>query len=109
MTGNNTIHNLNKIMIFVYNFRMDERDRLYFPIDIGHFNWNKFTPHYTLGIRKYIAKESLENMDRAKRKHFQLKIAHYVVLVVYYSLLATFYYYLLKLFGVTSYFQNLFN
>lgn len=98
-----------KPKIFHTIFSMDERDRKFFRVDVGGFSWQKFAPAYSLGIRKYIAKESMENMDRAKQRYFYLRIAHYVVLVFYYAFLATFFYYVMKFFGLDSYTKNAIN
>lgn len=88
---------------------MDERDRKFFPVDVGSFSWQKFAPAYSLGIRKYIAKETMENLDSAKRKYFYFQIAHYTTLVFYYAFLATFYYYVMKFCGLDSYAKNAIN
>lgn len=88
---------------------MDERDRTFFPVDVGSFSWTKFAPAYSLGIRKYIAKESMDNLDSARRRFFYLRIAHYIALVFYYAFLAIFYYYVMKFFGLHSYVKNAIN
>lgn len=87
---------------------MSQEDREYFPIDVDRFNWQKFAPKYAIGLRKYIAKEPMDNLDRAKRKLEKLRIAHYCVLVIYYSLLAIFYFYLFKLCGINAYAQRVY-
>lgn len=88
---------------------MDEKDRKFFCVDVGGFSWQKFAKSYSQGIRKYIAKEPMENMDRAKQRYFYLRIAHYVALVFYYAFLATFYYYVMKFVGLDSYTKNAIN
>lgn len=88
---------------------MDDRDRSFFRVDVGSFSWQKFAPAFSVGLRKYIAKEQIDNLESAKRKYFYLKIAHNVTLVFYYAFLALFYYYVLKVFGLDSYVWNTIN
>lgn len=96
-------------MLFIHFFSMDERDRKFFPVDVGHFSWQQFAPAYSYGIRKYIAKEPIENVGKARQKMFYFRIAHYVVLVFYYAFLAIFYYYVMKFVGLDSYAKNVIN
>lgn len=88
---------------------MNVRDRAYFPTGVEGFNFKENAEGYVLGLRKYMAKESLDNLDLAKKKNKQLKILHYFVLTFYYLLLIVFYYFLFRLIGVNSFVQNSYN
>lgn len=85
---------------------MSQHDQEFFPCDVNRYDFKEFSYKYLWGLRTYIAKEPIDNMDAAKRKLVRLKIAHYSVLVVYYFFVGLFYYYLFKLFGVNSFVQN---
>ncbi len=85
---------------------MSAYDQEFFPCDVNRYDFKEFSYKYLWGLRTYIAKEPIDNVDAAKRKLIKLKIAHYSVLVVYYFFVGMFYYYLLKLFGVSNFLRN---
>lgn len=86
---------------------MTPHDRNYFPVDVGRLDWDKFSPKYALGLRMYIAKEPMDNLEQARRKFVKLQAAHYAILVVYYVLMAGFYYLILRQMGVVGFCRNL--
>ncbi|KAL1379276.1 hypothetical protein pipiens_015019 [Culex pipiens pipiens] len=77
----------NEKMRAVYD-AMTADDQTFFPVDIRRVKWAEFFPTYLLGLRKYIVRESLDNLEQAKRKFRLLKAAHYVVLALIYVALA---------------------
>lgn len=74
---------------------MAPEDRNYFPADIKNIDWGDFFLIYLLGLRKYICRESLENLPQAQRKGLKLLLAHYLVLLLVYSALAALVYMLI--------------
>lgn len=87
---------------------MSSYDQEFFPCDVNRYDFKEFSYKYLWGLRTYIAKEPIDNMDAAKRKLIKLKIAHYSVLVVYYFFVGLFYYYFFKLMGLSNFLQNAF-
>ncbi|XP_053687742.1 fatty acyl-CoA reductase wat-like [Sabethes cyaneus] len=85
---------INDKMRKVYD-SMAPEDRDYFPADIKNINWGDFFLTYLLGLRKYIVRESLENLKQSQRKCFRLLLAHYLIRLVVYSALAALLYALL--------------
>ncbi|XP_001868544.2 fatty acyl-CoA reductase wat [Culex quinquefasciatus] len=77
----------NEKMRHVYD-AMTADDQTFFPVDIRRVRWAEFFPTYLLGLRQYIVRESLDNLEQAKRKFRLLKAAHYVVLALVYVALA---------------------
>lgn len=63
---------------------MSEDDKECFPADIKLVKWADFMHIYVLGLRKYILKENLNNLDQALKKFRILKLAHYTVKTVAY-------------------------
>lgn len=88
---------------------MTPHDQEFFPCDVNRYDFKEFSYKYLWGLRTYIAKEPIDNMDAAKRKLIKLKIAHYSVLVVYYFFVGLFYYYISKLIGLSDLLENVFN
>lgn len=79
---------------------MAPEDRDYFPSDIKRINWGDFFPTYLLGLRKYIIKESLDNLKQAQRKSFMLLVGHYLLLLLFYSALIALLYALITRHGL---------
>lgn len=84
-------------------------DRKYFPVVNGNMDFLAYAPKYATGLRMYMAKEPMDNLEQARRKYTRQKIAHYSVLVVYYSLVAGFYYLVLRQTGVVGYVRSFVN
>lgn len=63
---------------------MSEDDKECFPADIKLVKWADFMHIYVLGLRKYILKENLNNLEQALKKFRLLKLAHYTVKTVAY-------------------------
>lgn len=78
-------------------------DRDYFAVGAKRLDFPAFSTAYALGMRTYISKEKMDNLDAARRKFFWLKVMHYASLVVYYGLIAAFYYLLLRKLGVIAF------
>ncbi|KAJ6641422.1 Fatty acyl-CoA reductase wat [Pseudolycoriella hygida] len=94
-------NNLKKVIA-----RMSPYDQEFFPCDVNRYDFKEYSYKYLWGLRTYIAKEPIDNLEAAKRKLIKLKIAHYSVLVVYYFFVGLFYYYLFQLFGVNTFLRN---
>ncbi|XP_055526899.1 fatty acyl-CoA reductase wat-like [Wyeomyia smithii] len=78
---------LNDKMRKVYD-SMTPEDHTYFPVDIRRINWGDFFLTYLLGLRKYILRESLENLKQSQRKGLMLLLAHYLILTLVYTTIA---------------------
>ncbi|XP_062553532.1 fatty acyl-CoA reductase wat-like [Armigeres subalbatus] len=63
---------------------MSEDDKQCFPADVRLVKWADFMNIYVLGLRKYILKENMNNLDQALRKFRTLKMAHYTVVTLIY-------------------------
>lgn len=87
---------------------MSLHDQEFFPCDVSRYDFKEFSYKYLWGLRTYMLKEPIDNIDAARRKLFILRIAHYVVLVFYYFFVAVFYYTLFKLIGLNNYVQNVY-
>lgn len=79
---------------------MNTSDRAFFPCDLDAFYWKDYSYKYALGIKSYVLKENLNNVEDAKSKQFKLRIAHMVVLGIYYAGAAIAVYGILRLVGV---------
>ncbi|XP_041971168.1 fatty acyl-CoA reductase wat-like isoform X1 [Aricia agestis] len=55
---------------------MTPADQESFNFNIGGLEWNEYFKHYVSGVRKYLLKESEDNLQYARRKSFVLKILH---------------------------------
>lgn len=98
---------LNDRMRLVYE-AMSEDDKLCFPADVRIVNWKDFVHIYCLGLRKYILKEDMNNLDQALKKFRILRLSHYTLLAVLYSTMCLILYLALQWFWsrwVSSYFQ----
>ena len=63
---------------------MSREDKELFPIGIKQFDWKKFSHNYGHGLRTYLLKES-KDLNAAKQKHKNDKLAHFCVSSVFYS------------------------
>ncbi|XP_058825901.1 fatty acyl-CoA reductase wat-like [Topomyia yanbarensis] len=71
---------------------MSQQDRDFFPANVKNLKWGDFFRTYVLGVRKYIIRESLDNLEQAKKKFFKLKIAHGLLIgCLYFGLLVIVY------------------
>lgn len=87
---------------------MTPDDRIYFPSDVRKYNFYDYRYIYYLGMRGYLVKEILFDLDKAKRKMLIMKCAHVFVLFIYYLIIGSFVYFVLKYFGFLKYFHNSF-
>lgn len=78
---------------------MNKSDQAFFPCDLELFHWKDFSYKYALGIKNYVLKENLNNVEDAKRKQFKMKIGHYGVLAAYYLGWTIFWYAVLRFSG----------
>lgn len=99
---------INTIRFYFFASRMSHHDQEFFPCDVKRYDFKEFSYKYLWGLRTYIAKEPINNLEVAKRKLIKLKIAHYSVLVVYYFFVGMFYYFLFKWLGLSNFVQNVF-
>lgn len=74
---------------------MTDADSKFFPCDMRKINWDAFFTVYIVGLRRYMAKEDLTNVESAKRRYKRLAIIHYTLLFIFYvSLLCLIYQFL---------------
>lgn len=48
---------------------INQEDRELFPFSIKDIDWSLYIRNYFNGIRKYILREELDNLEKAKAKH----------------------------------------
>lgn len=87
---------------------MSTHDQEYFPCDVNRYDFKEYSYKYLWGLRTYIVKEPIDNVDAARRKLFKLRIAHYFVLVFYYFFIAVFYYHVFQLLGLNNYLRHVY-
>lgn len=64
---------------------MSKEDQAFFGFDVWAFCMYDNCREYTLGLRTHVMKESLNNLDVARKKFLMQRFAHYVILMLYYS------------------------
>ena len=57
---------------------MDKHDHQFFPMDARKVVWIDYMHKYIKGLRVYLAKEDINNLNVAKRKAVTLKRLHYL-------------------------------
>jgi len=79
--------------LFLLNELMNEEDRRLFNFDTRPLKWDKFLGDYVLGVRKFMLKESMDSLEKARSN---LKMIYYRNLSLQVLFLATSAYYLLS-------------
>lgn len=62
--------------------QMSEDDKKIFNCDLRTLDWEEFFPDYMAGIRTYLIKEPLDNLDQAKVRYKKLHWLHLAVKVM---------------------------
>ncbi|XP_058829529.1 fatty acyl-CoA reductase wat-like [Topomyia yanbarensis] len=88
---------LNDKMRKVHDSMLQE-DREFFAADAKNLKWSYFFHTYLLGLRRYILRESLNNLEQAKKKYLKLKIAHGFLLGFIYSVFLVIIYFVFRRF-----------
>ena len=52
--------------LFLFRELMSDEDRRLFDFDIKSLNWKEFSYDYVLGVRKFMLKEPMDSLDRAR-------------------------------------------
>lgn len=92
----------NHFTIFFKNYRLNKSDRAFFPCNLEIFDWNDYSYKHTLGIKSLIFKESLNNIEEAKKKQSKIRMTRFVVTGIYYGIVALLWYIVLNRFGVVD-------
>lgn len=98
---------LNKVKVFC--FRMDEKDKVHFNADIKILKWENIFEVFGLGIRTYLANDSVETLPKGRARYKKLEILHYILLAVLYTILSIVTYGLLKFYGWIDYSSEIYN
>lgn len=88
---------------------MSPDDRRLFPADVREWRWSNYSYEYYLGMRRNIARESLQYNPKAYTKRRWTMAAHAVVLTVYYSFLGFFWYLVARKIGIVQFISNCLN
>ncbi|XP_065083365.1 putative fatty acyl-CoA reductase CG5065 [Ochlerotatus camptorhynchus] len=84
-------HNLRRLMHKVHR----AKDGADFDFDMTHMDWDAYIERYMLGIRKFVLKDDLDSMEKARRKIRQLYWFRWFLLLV---VLFVLYHFVLKRF-----------
>lgn len=79
---------------------MTKDDHKFFPSDVRKYDWDQYRYNYHLGLLRYVGKETVADVEVARKRLFKFRVAHFVVLIFYYMMWAAFYFYLGRLFGI---------
>ncbi|XP_037036572.1 fatty acyl-CoA reductase wat-like [Bradysia coprophila] len=85
---------------------MSEEDQRFFPCDIFKFKTIDYIHSYYLGLRQYLAKESLDNLPYAKRRYRIIMLTSFVTSTFYYSFLGCLLYMFMHVTGVAYYIKE---
>ncbi|KAG8225251.1 hypothetical protein J437_LFUL008789 [Ladona fulva] len=58
------------------NCCMPSSDKKVFPLDVSRLDWNDYVRSYVLGIRKYVLKDPMETLNKARQKLKRLYWMH---------------------------------
>lgn len=76
--GNGDWHIKTDKTLGIYD-QLNEADQAIFDFNVRKLDWEFMTVVYTRGARLYILKESLENIEQAKKRFNRMRILHYAV------------------------------
>lgn len=67
---------------------LGDSDQALFNFDMSTLDWNKFFISTVDGLRLYMFKETLDNVEYARKRFFVLRMLHHTVQVIFYGGLA---------------------
>lgn len=71
--------------------RMTEEDKKEYNFDVRQVNWNSYLFDYVMGIKKFLLKENLENLERSRAQLCRLRLRRQAIAaIVYAGVIATF-------------------
>lgn len=72
---------------------LSESDRKEFPFDVAAINWENYIENYVLGIRRYIFKEDISTIPKARRQlsrlYYSHKLLQFISIIFIWRLLST--------------------
>lgn len=80
---------------------MNPVDHVVFPTEFAKLQWKDYGYPYILGLRTYMAKENIQNMDTAIARTKKLMLIHYGLIT---GLMYTLVHFIVKMF-IDSYFD----
>ncbi|XP_062549903.1 fatty acyl-CoA reductase wat-like [Armigeres subalbatus] len=86
---------------------MTEDDRKYFFCEIRKIDWKDFLAQNIMGLRMYIMKEKMDNLEQAMKQYKRRCMAHVTILVGWYFLVGFVVYKLLDVAGLLNVAQRL--